>query len=473
MQGIAIALLASLALRCWVDVDASWDSWNYHLPFAAKLWGIATDQSYLLEELMQQRFEGFPLLANWFQGLLWKITGRVEAANLVNYVAFLSYLVFSQFCLKVPFHTMAVALLAIPMLQIQITTSYVDPFGNLFASIALLSTYLAYKNNTALTQKQILIFLLSAFFTVNTKLQLAPVILLTLALFGGRFAFLKYREQPGQKVTWVRILLASTVSALLIFAVPVRNTIVYGNPAYPVKLTIAGHTLNHEEVTPYEVPLYLKNAPQFQRWIYSVLEINASDPRRPFLWTNGQGDVPLDSKGWVMGGYFGIYVVFNSILFGLLIKLLPKKQRFLPVAFLLILCMGTSILPQSHVLRFYEYWMICFVSLNLILIKQVSTLVGRKLTYYLLHKGLIFLGFLVMVTALTKATYIVPHFYSMDDRKKDAIDRSILEKVEARSSSCLVGLQPNTFIYSSVFQGGSYQLEAATQEKECMAPIIK
>lgn len=37
---IAGALLLSMGLKAVFDIDRNFDSWAYHLPFAAKLWGI-------------------------------------------------------------------------------------------------------------------------------------------------------------------------------------------------------------------------------------------------------------------------------------------------------------------------------------------------------------------------------------------------------------------------------------------------
>ena len=80
---LAWSLLASMLVEALHDVSMAWDVWSYPLPFAARIAGIVPATQFAYDPLNQARFEGFPLLAETIQGLLWRITGRAESANLV------------------------------------------------------------------------------------------------------------------------------------------------------------------------------------------------------------------------------------------------------------------------------------------------------------------------------------------------------------------------------------------------------
>jgi len=65
LKGVSLVLLASMGLKAMVDVDKHWDSWAYHLPFAARLWGIIPPEEYVLGPYWQSWYEGFGLLGEF------------------------------------------------------------------------------------------------------------------------------------------------------------------------------------------------------------------------------------------------------------------------------------------------------------------------------------------------------------------------------------------------------------------------
>src|SRR5258708_40243001 len=79
----AWGLLACILAAAVTDVSLAWDVWYYHLPFAARIAGIVPADQYAYDAMNQARFDGFPLLGETLQGLLWRVTGRPESANLV------------------------------------------------------------------------------------------------------------------------------------------------------------------------------------------------------------------------------------------------------------------------------------------------------------------------------------------------------------------------------------------------------
>ena len=57
---IALTVVVSTFLKSIIDVDRSYDTWVYHLPFAARIWGIVPAQMYAFEPNEEVRFDGFP-----------------------------------------------------------------------------------------------------------------------------------------------------------------------------------------------------------------------------------------------------------------------------------------------------------------------------------------------------------------------------------------------------------------------------
>jgi hypothetical protein len=68
----ALILTVSTFFKSIIDVGRKdFDSWWYHLPFAARIWQIVPEDSYGFEDNMESQFQGFPLLAEFLQGGFW------------------------------------------------------------------------------------------------------------------------------------------------------------------------------------------------------------------------------------------------------------------------------------------------------------------------------------------------------------------------------------------------------------------
>ncbi|MEO1670987.1 MAG: hypothetical protein AAFR77_09415, partial [Cyanobacteria bacterium J06631_2] len=93
LSAIAIVLVAAVFLKAILDVDTNYDPGWYHLPFAARIWGILPKSMFIGDEKwFEPRFDGFPLLAHFLQGFCWRITGRIQSTNLVSFLAITGYL---------------------------------------------------------------------------------------------------------------------------------------------------------------------------------------------------------------------------------------------------------------------------------------------------------------------------------------------------------------------------------------------
>jgi len=67
---VAVAL-ADLAIRAAIRLEGRWDTFMYHVPFAAIYGGLGVP--YDMNDLMREYFRGFPPLPHLVQGILWRI----------------------------------------------------------------------------------------------------------------------------------------------------------------------------------------------------------------------------------------------------------------------------------------------------------------------------------------------------------------------------------------------------------------
>ncbi len=360
---IALVIIISIFLKAIIDVDTNYDVGWYHLPFAARIWGIVPEKSFISEKLIEYRFDGFPLLANFLQGLLWKITGRIQATNLVAYLSLIIYFLFLRSYFKVPLYLSVIAIFTIPAVLTHATTSFVDLPGNIGVAIVMMMTYSFFRQSKLPRKGELLIVFLGAATAANTKPQLQPLIFLLYWIVGIRLIWLYFKHSSaGQRKLWLTIPLAAIASGL-IFATPIKNVALYGNPFYPIKIEVAGIVLNHQLT-----PKTYSEGNRSQKWLQSILEINT--PQWSADQWNGGNPRNLDRAG----GFFGAYVVFNLLLLiGLTIKEQLQKRAgsakhkssnaTTALAIILLVSLVPANFPQSHELRYFMFWMITLVSL--------------------------------------------------------------------------------------------------------------
>ena len=361
---VAIALVTSVFLKAILDIDTNYDPGWYHLPFAGRIWGILPREMFIGEEKwFEPRFDGFPLLAHFLQGFFWRITGRMQSTNLVSFFSIVGYFWFLRSYFQVPLSLSAIALFSIPLVLTHASTSFVDLLGNVGTSILVMMSYRFYKNKQVPKKQELFIAFLGAAIAANTKTQLQPLVFVILIVVGIRLCWLYWQQKPSAKQA-LQILPIALAATLIIFATPVKNTVLYGNPLYPIKVQVAGVVLNHKLS-----PEAYEGGNRQENWVKSVLEINA-----PLSWTPDQwSNYPDRSR---RGGFFGAYVVFNLLL--LLVfsirELIQHKSLHgnNEAKFALLTAIAMSIIPlnfpQSHELRYFMYWMITLVSLNLYLV---------------------------------------------------------------------------------------------------------
>ena len=478
LYAIAITLAASVFLKVILDVDNNYDPGWYHLPFAGRLGGILPREMFIGDEKwFEPRFDGFPLLAHFLQGIFWRITGRIQSANLVSFLAIVGYWFFLRSYFQVPLYLSIIALFSVPLVLNHASTSFVDLLGNVGTSILVMMTYSFYKNRQLPKLNELFIAFIGAAIAANTKTQLQPLVFVILIVVGIRLSWLYWR-QPIVKL--IKIVPVSILATLIIFATPVKNTVLYGNPLYPIKIEVAGIVLNHK-LSP---EAYEEGNRQIN-WVTSVLEINA-----PFIWTPDQWSSYPDRSR--RGGFFGAYVVFNLLLLlGFWVReliqnrSLPSAERSREARYAVFTAIAMSLVPlnfpQSHELRYFMYWMITLVSLNLYLICLPKQLFSRWLQPK--YIALVYLIFLTIVLSKIGRFAAIPSFHTLDKYVEFGVKPEFIAQIKPNEKVCLLSSHIGedvqnsptaalkyAYLYSSYFHpelNYDYSIQAALDPQAC------
>jgi hypothetical protein len=449
-------LAALLARKAWSDLDAAWDSLVYHLPFAALRAGLMTQSDYRLSELMASLFGGIPALSAYLQGWAWRLTSHVQAANLVGFAGLLLLALLLRRWHGVAATDVLFCSLAIPVILIGATSAYDDLWVNSVTTGLLMLLYFALVRPAEFSAEQLLTALLAFALVMNSKLQFTVVgtltlagLLATLSMGGRKFTLLERGWKTHGAVTRAAFVLVGILLIAAGYANCAKNWITHGNPVYPVALDFGPihwtgiyHTVGAE-------PINLAHTPQPVRWLISVAEFDAFDGRRP-LWTNSQGDINNQSHALRMGGFYSTYVALNLLWFAWLQRRLAPRFGRKPAIFLSITTILTALLPASQELRYYSYWMLTLVSINLALIAllPVSERSGVKLAF-LAGAG----ACLLFVLGSSGGQYVRTQGMSPDHLVRSLGIQSQLSNMNLRpgESVCGLGKQPLTFLYAPMF----------------------
>ena len=442
---IAALVTISIFLKAIIDLDIHYDTWWYHLPFAARIWGIVPQELFIGDEKwFEPRYQGFPLLAHFFQGFFWRLTGRVQSANLVCFFSLAIYLFWLKSYWQIPFYLSASAILAIPLVLAHSSSSFVDLPANIGASVLVMMTYLLYKRSRREplrgaqlpSKRELLVMFLGAAIAANTKTQMQVLVFFICCFVVVRLIWLYFQQSQISTHHLLKIVPISILAAVLIFATPVKNIALYGNPFYPIKVEVAGIVLNHQLV-----PEAYQGGSRTQKWLRSIFEINSAH------WSAEQRHE--DPNRDLIGGFFGAYVIFNLLLLlGLSAtevwqnRQIPKAERSLDaltaMATIFIMSIVPANFPQSHELRYFMFWMISLVSLNLYLISRPQTRanIGRWLQPK--YMGLVYLFFLTIVLSKIGGAYAKPSFYNLETQIALGVKPEFLSQIEPKERICLI-----------------------------------
>ena len=464
---LALFIMVSTFLKAIIDVDLFGDTWAYHLPFAARIWGIVPQSSFEFSDYINNLYNGFPLLGEFLQGFFWFVSGRPQSANLVSYLSLVIYLCFLKAYCRVPLYASAIALLAVPLIQIHATSCYVDLPANLCTSIVIMMSYLFYTGHITFSKRNMIVLILAAATAANMKLQLIPIaslfVVISLILMvrdAHRKGYFSGQNWPTiVKDSFLLILATSTI-----FFTPLKNTIFHGNPAYPIGIKVGSAVLNHKYVASvYDTsPDYLKDSSRLRKWSYSVMEVK----RDWFDWAIAQGG-DATSPGHRMGGYFFVYVLFQLFLILLFVFTAGSNDAIVAIILIVFLSLLTAVMPQSHELRYYMYWMMVLVSINLHLVIKNTPKKYRWIPNIQTTSAVEFI-FLSIVIIATHFFYVSPWYITIDDAIKHKVHIVVPKAIKDGEKICLVGRIGPQFLYSDTFHPGtSYVIRSSKTGSEC------
>jgi hypothetical protein len=468
---LAAVLLSATLLTSLHDVSTAWDVWYYHLPFAARLAGIVPEGAYVFHPVNQARFEGFPLLGELLQGLLWRAFGAPQASNLLAFAAVPCLALFLRRRFQVPAAVTVVALFAVPLVQLHASSCYVDLPANAALTMLLFTVFEAWTLPHPVTSRRLAAMLALAAFAANMRLQLlVPVALALLAAAPRVLGALPSRlaSHGGRtRLAWGRFF-AGTAALPVVFATPLKNLVLHGNPFFPMRLALGPVVLRGTEDIYRSSPPYLERAPQALRFAFSLLEIGIRPLEDPRRWSIDQW-MPADSTGNRMGGFFGAYVAFHLALLVLLAR--RREARPAALAFAALTAV-TALLPQSHELRYYLYWMLTLVSLNLVLVcRRARTEDTDRDPGARLYSALIGAAgavALAVVLAVTRMIYVYPSGDTLPELIASKVSAETIARIRDGDRMCLQGREPWTFLYAAKFHPGrSYGVLEAERPEDC------
>jgi hypothetical protein len=379
------------------------------MPFAAFRIGLSSINDFVLPRHLMASYMGFPPTLDIINGLIWRITGNVNYANLVNVFALGLFALFLSTNFRVPIGLALLGLLAIPIVQPMATTLFPDVFSNALFCMALISlaSYLVEGNrNRQLQMLATCSFCLVAAANSKPQFVILSGLVMGCILIHMSYVFLRKRVFQNQDRTDSRhdlfVLAVLILATIGVYWVPLRNLIFYGNPIFPMEVSVAGHILPGAfKPDNWREPLYLEHTMQPVRWLLSVLEYHAFDGR-PLPYTLGQGDVPGDSMSSRMGGFFFPLVAASLTSVGCMLRQRVDAFDRAMLAIGMLATLVVAFLPGSHELRYYSFWMMFLVAYALILAsRQVST-VGRAYFISLL------ITFCYVIN-MTGGTYLLNH----------------------------------------------------------------
>ncbi len=365
-----------LGVRAITLMDTSWDSMAYHLPFAARTWGIFPKSAYMFYDHLEPLYAGQPKLVEFLQGMLWRLTGMVSAANFVGLLCLLLLVLVAGRRLKVPFWMVTLFFLSVPLVLIHSVTSLTDLPPNSMIGLAFVNL-LATVDEDRFDKRNLFFVLLPLGVAANMKFQAlliaAPFFVLVVLVFFLKNRQLFHRsEQPSGRSQLAGLLLVCLVSGLILSATYIANLVRYQNPLYPLAVKVGPIVLKgpgYGAFSPQRTQTTTQvRAVLMTRYLASLSEIPLWQTRSGGpLWTVDMGIAwgpkQTGTPYYKTGGFF----VANLVLWGVFILASVAAMRSRKSLLLLLLVLGSfvyvSLLPAAYLLR---YWL--FLPLELALL---------------------------------------------------------------------------------------------------------
>ena len=452
--GLFIAVILTKSIT---DLDLTWDSLNYHLPFAARRAGLIPAEVYQFQNWLEDCYKGIPAVPYYIYGFLWRVSRNINTPNIVSGLAFAGYCFFVARTFRAPLTMAAIAFAAIPAIQLNLSSVYTDLVTNVcFAGGLVLVTLILVERKQPLLWRT-----LGALAFVSVSANFKVQFMALGGMFVAVFAIILFMvKDDGKRLLWVlgdELKRASLpVKALLpilvlcCYASALKNTIFYHNPLFPVGVSVMGHHVlpGITAADVYHEPRYLDGSPEIIQWTLSVLEY-LSLGFRATPYSLGQGGVAADSQGLRMGGYCAAFVLYNLGIFvwATLGGRTPREALF---GGFLILTLMVAFLPSAHELRYYSFWMLYLVTMNIALLwKWQEDSVGRRHFTFVAAAVFVFVASITGWTAFTRKNLTVKGYIA-------ALNLGTIYEphLEEGGRYCLVNWEFNPMLGSSFFHRG-------------------
>ena len=103
---------------------------------------------------------------------------------------------------------------------------------------------------------------------------------------------------------------------------------------------------------------------QAVKWLYSTFELGMGPIFNVQRW-GVDSAAPQGAPMTIQGGLFGLYVIFHLLLFLWLLFRVDDRQRRTAILLVGIAMLVAALMPASNLLRYYMFWFLCVISLNL------------------------------------------------------------------------------------------------------------
>lgn len=461
---LALVSFVLIVVRAVLTVDPIWDTLQYHWPFAGRLSGMCDRNCFLLSGGLEARYDGFPLLMNALQGLLWRLTGTPGMADLINIAMVVALMTYLRWRFCVPLAWSWLAFLAIPEVQIELTTSLIDLPVNTAVTLAIVVVLRMLVQPNVDQRADVGIALVALAVATGSKFQIVPIALVTW------FAIVTLARRNPSSVGFTRrlplVVSLSLVGALALLPKLAINALAFGNPFYPIAVRFGPFQFPGLE------PMISGNAisdvwatwPNPVRWVISVLEYDAFHSRW-LPWTIGQGEVPQSSPSFRMGGYFVSYVLGAITLIVWSARTTPLARWVLAMVISLsFICAWT---PLSHDLRYNEYWMLALVSLALVIVHSPAFAGPQQAANRGATHALIAIA-ATSVVMMTGGAYLRTNGFRLEDLTRET--NAVVAGVPEGGTLCILNSDRRGFLYSSVFHPPRHYLTRtlfADEQAEC------
>lgn len=435
---VLLVALGVIGVRAAVRLEDWYDTLFYHLPFAALRGGIKIP--YEMSDQFQTWYEGFPPLAYWVQGFFWRISGTANATGVVNYLAFLTFLVYCHRALRANFWLVGLIALSAPLVVIHATTSYVDLFGNSFLAIGLSSCLYLHLFPEKRTRAVLIGGLLGLVAAAWTKYFMVPAVAFGFLGYGALLLRKDFEPSPGRRRMAAMIFAAAALAS----APYLKNWVLYANPFWPGRLPVFGgyfpYMIDSDALgAALNRPTGFEKASKLTLFVRSLFEIGVPSvySGRP-RWNLDQGWVPPEAMmAFRMGGFWvGGVVLYLLGSFGMLIAF-GRKVGVAAVLFFIALLLGVAQIPQSHELRYYLFIPLCWAAAIGML---YPTLKSKAPKTALLGLALTLSSFLYMVSE--NRTHYSIKFLNLADAAYRYGSTQWWPKFRKEEVYCAVGMDP-------------------------------